>query len=188
LDSKFAVNLVLVLAGAAALSGGIALALRADDNPGMRILLPTPTPIPQMAVFVSGSVASPGVYTLPPGSRVQDAVDAAGGFLRDADASSVNLARRIRDEEQVHVSRVGETSTIVASVPNSPDRIDINSASSEELQKLPGVGPVLAGRIIEFRDNNGPFRSADELLLVQGIGPSTYQNMRDLITVGPGSP
>jgi competence protein ComEA len=186
--SKFAMNLLLILAGAAALSAGIALAVRPVDSPGVRILIPTSTPIPQLTIFVSGSVAAPGVYTLPPGSRVGDAVEAAGGVLDDADNASLNLARRVRDEEQVHVPKVGEFPPITLVATIATGRIDINSASSEELQRLPGVGPVLASRIIEFREQNGPFLSVDELLLVQGIGPTTYQNLKELITAGPSVP
>jgi len=181
-------NLILIAVAVAALSGGIALALRSQDNPGVRILLPTPTPTPQLRVYISGAVASPGVYALDPGSRVEDAVKAAGGFLNDANSDSVNLARRVRDEEQVHVPRDGEPISVLASATAQSDKVNINSASSEELQKLPRIGAVLADRIIEFRKKNGPFRSTDELLLVEGIGPSTYQNLKDLITVGPSDP
>jgi competence protein ComEA len=146
-----------------------------------------PSPTPGLArVYVSGAVRSPGVYTLPPGSIAQDAVQAAGGPTQDADLSLVNLAARVADGQQVHVPRVGEkvaqkSSTAVPRSPSSP--LNINTATAAELEQLPGIGPSLAARIVQYRQEHGPFRTVDALLLVSGIGPATLDRIRPLITV-----
>lgn len=162
----------------------------------------------QIAVYVSGAVASPGVYALPDGSRVGDAIEAAGGFTGEADREAINLASRVHDEQHISVPVLGAAdnepangstsptevaptppeATKVAQPPTPasvPGLINVNTATIEELDQLPGIGPVLAGRIVEDREANGPFRSVDDLLRVPGIGEVLLAKLRDLVTVGP---
>ena len=125
-------------------------------------------------VHVSGAVNAPGLYVLHPDARVVDAVTAAGGFAEDAEASGVNLARPVSDGEQLIVPRVGVS---------SDGRVNLNTADEAALDTLPGVGPAIAGRIIEWREANGRFASVDDLLSVSGIGPKMLESIRDLVTV-----
>ncbi len=126
-----------------------------------------------VVVHMAGEVRSPGLVELPLGSRVSDAVTAAGGALTPDALMSVNLARPVVDGEQIVVG--------IAEVQVSDGRISINSASATELQELPGVGPVLAERIVAFREQNGPFVSLDALLEVSGIGESTLRNLAEQV-------
>jgi competence protein ComEA len=142
---------------------------------------PATTPV-TVVVHVVGRVRHPGVVELPAGSRVGDAVDAAGGVTRPAAASSVNLARVLLDGEQIVV---GDDSTSVAAapapaaeVPGSSAVVNLNSADAGALESLPGVGPVIAQRIVDWRAQNGPFRSIDELGEVSGIGDSILSQVR----------
>lgn len=162
----------------------------------------------ELVVHVSGAVASPGVVRLPAGSRVDDALRAAGGASEDADLSAVNLARPVADGEQIYVPRPGEEPPASAardpgaagSAPGAgsgagggaggEDRaedggtpIDLNTAGPTELEALPGVGPAIAQRIVEHREKNGPFASVDALLEVSGIGPATLEEIRGRATV-----
>ncbi|MBC7260209.1 MAG: ComEA family DNA-binding protein [Chloroflexi bacterium] len=176
------------------LVAGVAfLAARWPAPGGVQILPPEPSPTPMPSptpglarVYVSGAVRSPGVYALPPGSIAQDAVQAAGGPTQDADLSLVNLAARVADGQQVHVPRVGEkvaqkSPTTAPRSPSSP--LNINMATAAELEQLPGIGPSLADRIVQYRQEHGPFRTVDALLLVSGIGPATLDRIRSLVTV-----
>ncbi len=157
---------------------------------------PSPTPAP-IVVYVSGAVVRPGVYALPAGARVNDAVGAAGGALPEADLVQINLARRVYDEEQVHIPRRGEPtrppatrqpppppSAQGAATGGSPP-VNINTATLAELDALPGIGPGYAQKIIEYRESHGPFQTIEEIQNVAGIGPATFARIRDLITVGP---
>jgi competence protein ComEA len=157
---------------------------------------PAPSPIPTPApirIYVSGAVHQPAVYELPLGSIVLDALDAAGGPAPDADLDRINLALELCDQQQVHVPRQGETD---APPPISggeqqdgepaPGRpININTATTAELEALPRIGPVTAQDIVEYREANGPFETIEEIQNVPGIGPATFEGLRDLITVGP---
>ena len=182
-------NTLLVLATIAAVSGVIALLLRPNSNAGVEITLPTATPTPELKVFVTGAVQSPGVYTLQQGNRVEDAVNAAGGLLPDADIRAVNMAKRVGDEEHFHVPRVGEAPLVASDAQEEPEdgRIDINTASQFLLQTLPGIGEVRAKAIVDYRESHGPFRSSADITNVNGIGQGTYENIRDLIRVSPGA-
>ncbi len=124
-------------------------------------------------VHVVGKVTNPGVVELPAGARVQDAIDAAGGATREKALESVNLARPVIDGEQIIVGAAPD------GTPSSV--ISINSAGAEELDELPGVGPVIAERIVQWREENGPFSSVDELSEVSGIGPSIIEQIRDQV-------
>ncbi|MGB6836826.1 MAG: ComEA family DNA-binding protein [Dehalococcoidia bacterium] len=137
----------------------------------------------EVQVYVSGAVERPGVYALHEGVRVADAIQAAGGPADDADLEAVNLAQRIHDEDHVTVPRIGEPSSSVAGPGGSPQLIDINTASAALLDTLPGIGEVYSQRIVDSRANEGPFQSTDELLERKLIPRSTYEKIKDLITV-----
>jgi competence protein ComEA len=164
-------------------SGGI------EIQPPQATPLPTPTRTPApLRVYVSGAVNTPGVYTLPPNSITEDALSAAGGLTTDAESGAVNLAAPLRDGEQLHIPARGEptpssppTAEPASSAPSGP--VNINTATVEELDTLPGIGPTYAARIVQYREGNGPFRTVDALLLVQGIGPATLEKLRPFVTV-----
>ncbi|MCZ7534525.1 MAG: ComEA family DNA-binding protein [Acidimicrobiia bacterium] len=146
-----------------------------------------------VVVHVAGAVRRPGVATLPTGSRVVDAIDAAGGGLRDADLDRLNLAAPLVDGEKVLVARVGDPPTPVsmtasggsgtgtATEPSAP--LDLNAATQAELEELPGIGPTLAAAIIDERDRRGGFTDVAQLQQVSGIGESRYAQIRDLVAV-----
>ena len=129
-----------------------------------------------IAVHVSGAVRTPGLVRLPAGSRVADAVAAAGGALPDADLQSTNLAATLRDADHIVVTAVGDG--VGESISTG---IDLNRSAAPDLETLPGVGPVLAGRIVAHRESNGPFRTVEDLLDVPGIGEAKLAQMRDAI-------
>ena len=142
--------------------------------------------IAQVTVDVAGAVTNPGVYSLPINSRVIDAITAAGNVLKGADVSDINLARILKDGEQVYVyppSRNGGSAR--SSVRNAPTRssgpIVLNRASAKELEALDGIGPVLAARIIAYRNANGPFVTLEALLEVSGIGPAKFAQFKEKI-------
>ena len=154
-------------------------------------LRPAPTEKP-IVVHITGAVPRPGVYALPEGARVQDAVSAAGGFLAEADKEFINLARVLEDGELLEIPYTEGFSPVLPTpvqeiiVPGpDTDLININTASSFELESLPGIGPTTAQKIIDYRDENGPFFSTEDIINVSGIGPGTYERIKDLITVGP---
>ena len=136
----------------------------------------TPTPRP-LRVYVSGAVQTPDVYALPPDSIVKDALTAAGGPSAEADLDRINLAAPLDDGQHVYVPRHGEDNPPVQ--PPSAQRsgsllVNINTADTATLETLPGIGPTIAGRIIEYRQANGPFGRIEEIMEVSGIGPATF--------------
>ena len=136
----------------------------------------------EVVVHVVGQVARPGVVTLPGGSRVADAIEAVGGAGPEADLAAVNLARVLADGEQVLVPRSGEPAPALpgqTAVQGGP--IDLNGADVAALDALPGIGPVLAQRIVDWRTDNGRFTSVEELGEVTGIGPAVLAGLRDLV-------
>jgi competence protein ComEA len=149
----------------------------------------------EVVVHVAGAVVSPGVRRLPPGSRVIDALDAAGGALPGADLPRINLAAPLVDGQQVYVPKPGEEVPVAAGaglpggagdaggapVPGAP--VDLNTATAEQLDTLPGVGPATASAIIAHREQHGPFTSVDQLLDVRGIGEAKLEQLRDLVSV-----
>ena len=153
---------------------------------------PTATPGP-IQVYVCGAVARPGVYTLSWDGRVRAAIAAAGSTTSDADLVMVNLSERVRDEQQIYVPYKSEAATPILPTPvlhagstsqSTPaQRININTASSSELEALSGIGPVLAQRILEYRSANGPFVSIERIKDVKGIGDHTFENIKDMIAV-----
>ena len=175
------------------LAGGVFLVVRAPRGESVQ-LRPAPTEEP-LQVHVSGAVVRPGVYDLPVGARVLDAVESAGGFVADADKNAINLAARVEDAEKLEVPFVAgfvpdeEQGFVVVSEGTPSDLlgdelVDINTASQEELEGLPGIGPTLAQAIIAYREENGPFARIEDIVNVSGIGSATYEDLKDLITVG----
>ncbi len=166
-------------------------------------LEPPPTQAP-IVIQIIGEVVKPGVYTLPDGSRVQDAVDAAGGLLADANSNSVNLAARLDDGQQINIpSQSGSMSAssapsvpLATSVPftvvstltptavSSASLVNINTATLEQLDALPSIGPVTAQSIVTYRQQHGPFQHIEDIMNVPGIGPVTFGKIQSLITVG----
>ena len=152
---------------------------------------PRTTPLPPAAVSVSappaallvvdvaGAVRHPGLVRLPPGSRVADALRAAGGLLPGATAGGLNLARKVADGEQVLVGAAAPPGAAGASA----GPLDLNTATADDLDALPGVGPVLAERIVAWRTEHGSFTSVDQLREVSGIGPRKFDSLRPLVRV-----
>jgi competence protein ComEA len=141
----------------------------------------------EVVVHVAGAVQRPGVLHLPTGSRVVDAIDAAGGLAANADGARINLAAPVTDGERVYVAAVGEPTPAAVGPLGSPDvptgPIDLNTASEQELDALPGVGPATAAAIVAHRTEIGRFTSVDQLLDVRGIGTSKLEQLRPLVTV-----
>ena len=135
-------------------------------------------------VYVAGAVQQPGVYSLTDSDRVADAVEAAGGPAVDADLATLNLARRLRDEDQITVPRRSPPAAGVLGA-TATAKIDINTATAQLLDSLPGIGEGYSQRIIESRTVNGPFTSIDDLWERDIIPRSTFEKIKDLITVGP---
>lgn len=166
---------------------------------------PDPPADQPVVVSVLGLVQTPGLVTVAPGSRIADAIDAAGGVIGDADTLGVNLARRVVDGEQVvigmaplpgqppalgssvtggvpeSVSGTSVAPTTGAKEPNAP--VDLNTATVEQLDTLPGIGPVTAAAIVSWREEHGPFGSVEQLGEVDGIGPARLEKLRDLVRV-----
>lgn len=184
---------LIVIAVIAAVAAAYALFQAFDLRSAPPIVIEDAGAIQPVVVDVRGAVESAGVYELPPGARVQDAITASGGLAATADLSTINLARRLRDGEAVTILEVpvpgttppAGTSVDDASTEASRPRININTATAEELDVLPGVGEVTAARIIAYRDENGPFRSVDDLIHVEGIADRTIDAFRDMVTIGP---
>lgn len=179
----------------AAIAVGIALLalINGQAKPQSDVLIAVPqasaaAPVEMsLVVDVQGEVINPGVYQLPAGSRVGDAIKAAGGVQKGSDSSSVNLARFIEDGEQIYVSNVdvieqgrsGQNSNRIV----GQGRLNLNRANESELDGLPGVGPVLAQRIIAYRNEHGNFGAIEDLQKVAGIGPAKFSELRTFVTV-----
>lgn len=148
--------------------------------------LPTQSPL---TVHVSGAVVNPGVYQFSPGSRVGDAVNAAGGLLETASQNEINLAARLQDGQKINIpetrtvnlppQRSGSIST------SAPNLININTATLDMLDNLPGIGAAKAQEIIAYRDQHGWFSTIEEIQNVPGIGPGIFDSIKDLISVAP---
>lgn len=179
----------------AAITVGIALLalINGQAKPQSDVLIAVPqasaaAPVEMsLVVDVQGEVINPGVYQLPAGSRVGDAIKAAGGVQKGSDSSTVNLARFIEDGEQIYVSNVdvieqgrsGQNSNRIV----GQGRLNVNRANESELDGLPGVGPVLAQRIIAYRNEHGNFGAVEDLQKVAGIGPAKFSELRTFVTV-----
>jgi competence protein ComEA len=132
-----------------------------------------------LVVHVAGAVGKPGVYRMPPGSRVTDAIDRAGGATRDAAADAINLAAPLADGQQIQVPAKAESGATSATTSAGTDGpISLGTATVEELDTIEGIGPVTAAAILEFRDQNGGVSSVDDLDQVSGIGPTTMEALK----------
>ncbi|HSX21593.1 MAG TPA: ComEA family DNA-binding protein [Gaiellaceae bacterium] len=139
----------------------------------IRAAAPARAARPRIVVDVAGAVRRPGLYRLAPGTRIADAVAIAGGATRKADLISVNLAAPLADGEQVIVGGANSS---------TPAVVDLNSASAEQLDALPGIGPATAAKIVAFRQEHGPYHSVDDLDAVPGIGASRIAQLKGLVT------
>jgi competence protein ComEA len=148
---------------------------------------PPASPAAPVIVDVAGWVRTPGVYEFSSGDRIVDAIARAGGARRGADLAALNLAAPLVDGTQILVPREGEAPPAgvgaVATGGAAGGLVNINTASATELEALPGIGEVLAATIVAYRDEHGPFASVDQLEDVSGIGPSTLEELRDLVTI-----
>lgn len=145
---------------------------------------PEPTPIPALIeVYVTGAVEQPeSRLSLPPESRVQDAIEAAGGALTEADLSRVNLAGQLLDGDHIHVPAKESGANPAPPTPNAPRLVNLNTATQAELETLPEIGPATAAEIVRYREANGPFRTLDDFDQVPGIGPATIEKIESLVT------
>ena len=144
--------------------------------------------VAQVTVDVAGAVKVPGVYTLPANSRVMDAIKAAGDKLKGADLSDINLARIVKDGEQIYIYPPAKSGSAIRISPQRAKAkvtgpIALNRASAKELEALDGIGPVLAARIIAYRNQNGPFLSVDDLMKVSGIGTVKFAQFKEKLRV-----
>jgi len=159
--------------------------------------LPTITPSP-IQVFVSGEVMVADVYALVPGSRIKQLVEAAGGFTDNANTAVVNLAQPLADGAHVHIPAKGELTSTPQSVLSDPEplrspaainlgtggaQVNINTAGLDELDILPGIGPVTAQKILDYRTANGPFTEPEAIMEVSGIGQAKFDQIKALITI-----
>lgn len=180
-------------------AGMLLLVARQPEGETVR-LSPPPTPLP-LVVHVTGAVVRPGLFRLSPGSRVQDAITAAGGFAAQAEESGLNLAAQVQDGDLIRVLSkpvAGAAPAGTAPAIQPPARsggieastagmlVDINTASAEELEELPGIGPVTAQKIVDYRAEHGSFATIAAIQDVPGIGPATFEKIQDLITAGAG--
>jgi competence protein ComEA len=172
-------------------AGVLLLLTRQPQGEAVR-LLPPPTPHP-CVVHVTGAVFHPGLYALPDGARVGEALEAAGGVVEDADLDLINLAAEIQDGERIWVPVRSPTPSNppeeagpdeVETAPGPAGLVDINAASQAELEGLPKIGPVLAQAILQYRQEHGLFHDILEIQEVPGIGPGIFEQIKDLITVG----
>jgi competence protein ComEA len=196
-------RLAVAAAGLLVAVGLVALLLRPPGGSAAEVTLPqagtaadpattTTTAPPQVVAHAAGAVQAPGIYRLDPGSRAADLVAAAGGATPDADVQRLNLAAPVADGERVYVPRVGEAAPPPAAggggeaaggdgAEGGP--VDLNTATAEQLEELPGVGPAIAAAIIDERERRGRFATVDDLLDVRGIGEARLEQLRDLVTV-----
>lgn len=175
------------------LAGGVVFLATRPARGEPVLLIATPTPAPYL-VHVTGAVLNPGAYEFMPGSRIRDALAAAGASSQ-ADVQALNLAAFLEDGQRLTVPAIAPTlkpGQPAATAPAAPLveqpaqaslLININTASQAELELLPGIGPVMAARVIEYRDENGGFEKIEDLLDVSGIGPATFERIKNLITV-----
>jgi competence protein ComEA len=137
---------------------------------------------PRLVVHVVGAVRRAGLFRLPEGARVADAVARAGGPTAKAEVSAVNLAAPLVDGQQVIVPRRGPPGSSPVGVPARGAKVSLANATVDQLDELPGIGPVTAQKIVDWRSTHGPFRSVDDLDAVPGIGPARIEQLRDLVT------
>ena len=162
------------------------LPLATRDAASTGAVVPATSRGAEVVIHVAGAVVSPGVYRLGDGARTVDAISAAGGVRGDADVARVNLAARLSDGLRVYVPMIGEVAVpLVDGSTGAAEQgpVNLNSATADQLDDLPGVGPATATAIIAYRRDHGPFVSVEQLLEVRGIGPSKLEQIRSLIVV-----
>lgn len=142
----------------------------------------------QVTVYVCGAVCRPGVYTLDETARMAQAVEAAGGMLETADVNALNLAQFLSDGQMIRIPLIGEAQQTQETQPEAQDgqpdgRININQADAAQLQKIPGVGQAKADAIIRYREENGNFKSIEDIMQIDGIKEASYAKMKDYICV-----
>ncbi|WKA60068.1 helix-hairpin-helix domain-containing protein [Planococcus shenhongbingii] len=160
-------------------------------EPPQQTETPTQNPVPTiLMVDIKGQVEKPGVYELPPDSRMKDAIDAAGGFLGTAEPKAINLAMKVQDEMVIYVPAVGEEAVLPAIQPSAAASagaaealVNLNTAADVDLMTLPGIGPSKAAAIIAYRTETGNFQKVEDLTNVTGIGDKTFEKLKDSITV-----
>lgn len=175
---------LMAILGLAVVGGSALVLARTTDPPAppiKRSFAPTVTQQEILVVHVAGMVVSPGVYELTRGSRIKDALAAAGGPIEGADVNNLNLAELLTDGQKIVVTKPGEAPPSEATQTPS-GKINLNTAAKAQLEELPGVGPVLAQRIVDYRQKK-KFTSIRQLLEVDGFGPKKYESLKDLITV-----
>lgn len=191
-DPSPRITILVFIVVVLAVIGGAVLLLATRPEPVQITInppVPTPTAAPSatpapIMVYVTGAVQQPEqTYTLPAGSRAQDAIDAAGGTLDTADLARVNIAQILQDGDQIHVPEISaEGEEVVLPTPSGGIRkVNVNTATLEDLMTLPGVGEALARRILEYRAENGNFTELADLDEVSGIGPAMLDNLQDLV-------
>lgn len=188
-----AVGLVILLVGGNYLRGH----LSQDGEPSAAVTLAQSTSAANTAasspalikVHIAGAVAWPGLYELEEGSRVDDAIARAGGALEGADLSRVNLAAKLADGQQIVVPFVGEPAVSAADAGMTGGasafeaKVNINTASPQQLEEIDGVGPKTAEKIVAYRDEHDGFKNIEELMEVPGIGPSKFESMQDQVCI-----
>ncbi len=181
LPATIAVLLVTLILSALITS----VALIASDRLDRPSLIVSDMSLPTIVVQVDGAVATPGTFRLPGGARLDDLDSAAGGFTAEADLTALNLAARIGDGEVVRIPArsTAAPTTEPAGTATAITRVNLNTATSDELTALPGIGPVLSERIVAWRDQNGPFTSLDQLVEVEGISSRLLDELRPLVTL-----
>ena len=178
------------------LGAGIILLVSQPPGGSAITLLPPPSPVP-LVVYVSGAVARPDIYTMPVGSRLRDAIQAAGGLSSQADPQSLNLAAFLEDGMKIQVVQIVKTPIAAGAMTGTSNSsatglsqgvasslVNINTASQQELDTLAGIGPALAQRIIAYRTAKGPFTKIEDIQNVSGIGAVTFEKIKDMITIG----
>lgn len=175
------------------LTGAILLVAQQPRGEGL-ILTPPPTPPTTIVIYITGAIKNPGLYTLPRSSRVNDAVEAAGGLIEVSDRLAINLAAKIEDGAKIVVpalvaestGQAGQTPRTSATpllTPTINFPININSADATMLDNLPGIGPSKAGAIQAYRQEHGPFTKIEDIMNVPGIGSGLFNSIKDFITV-----
>lgn len=185
-DQKVSKQLLIALAGVVAVASLVLVAVNRPEPPTGEFSVSANETVNEVSqqflyVHVVGEVKSPGMYQLPIGARLVDAVFAAGGLTEEADNASVNLARELTDGEQIIVFSTSQEGQ--AAGTSASGLVSLNRAGDKELEELPGIGPALAGRIIAWREANGGFKSVQDLLKVSGIGESLLSGVIDLVTL-----
>ena len=180
-------SLSLALVVVALLGAGAYLGSRQNESP---LVIAIPTQAASAGgprAFISGEVTRPGVYLFEQGDRVEQLVALAGGFTAEANVDAVNLALRLKDEQQVQVPRLAPTAAAQAASPGTGSGesrlVNLNTASGPDLEALPGIGPVTAQRIIDHRTQVGPFSSPEEIHTLKIVNSSTFEKIRDRVTV-----